>query len=83
MKASDNYTGDAEVDRLLFSWPRVIGAASGWTRGFALGVQRDRKRHGWMPTARQLSLMRRLVAELPATARDAEADDLPLIEAEA
>ncbi|WP_313138111.1 hypothetical protein [Paracoccus jeotgali] len=66
MRAADAYTGDAEVDELLFAWGRVIGNAEGWTRGFALGVQRDRKRPGWTPSPRQLSIMRRLVAELPA-----------------
>lgn len=52
---------------MLFVWPRVIAAAEGWTRGFALGIQRDRKKHGWMPTPRQLPIMRRLVSELPDT----------------
>lgn len=76
-----SYTGDPEVDRLLFSWPRVIASASGWSRGFALDIQRDRKRHGWMPSARQLATMRRLVADLPITAAD-DQDDVLLIEAE-
>lgn len=63
--AAQAYTGDSEVDHLLFSWGRVIAHAEGWARGFALGIQRDRKKHGWTPTPRQLSMMRRLVAELP------------------
>ena len=65
MSAAQAYTGDPEVDRLLFSWGRVIASASGWTRGFALGIQRDRKKPGWTPTPRQLSMMRRMVADLP------------------
>lgn len=65
MSAGQAYTGDPEVDRLLFSWGRVIRDATGWTRGFALSIQRARKRPGWMPTLKQLSVMQRLVAELP------------------
>lgn len=65
MSADRAYTGDPEVDRLLFSWGRVIANAEGWTRGFALSIQRDRKKPGWMPSPRQLSIMHRLVAELP------------------
>ena len=82
MSAAQAYTGDPEVDRLLFSWGRVIASASGWTRGFALGIQRDRKKPGWTPTPRQLALMQRLVAELPATAAQAVADEWSPIEAE-
>lgn len=82
MSAAHAYTGDPEVDRLLFSWGRVIANAEGWTRGFALGIQRDRKRHGWSPTPRQLATMRRLVAELPITDADA-AYGPDLIEADA
>lgn len=82
MSAAHAYTGDPEVDRLLFSWGRVIGSAEGWTRGFALAIQRDRKRHGWTPSPRQLSVMRRLVAELPTTDADT-ANGPDLIEADA
>lgn len=80
MSAAQSYTGDAEVDRLLFSWGRVIAASGDWTRGFALGIQRDRKKPGWMPTPRQRAIMHRLVAELPATAAQAAADDFDPIE---
>ena len=66
MSAAQAYTGDPEVDRLLFSWGLVIRDASGWTRGFALSIQRDRKRPGWTPSRKQLAVMQRLVAELPA-----------------
>lgn len=65
MSAAQAYTGDPEVDRLLFSWRRVIAQAEGWSRGFALSIQRDRKRPGWMPSPKQLAVMQRLVAELP------------------
>jgi hypothetical protein len=59
------YTGDPEVDRLLFSWGRVIRDSEGWARGFALSIQRDRKKLGWKPSPKQLWVMQRLVAELP------------------
>ncbi len=65
MSAAQSYTGDPEVDRLLFSWRRVIAQAEGWSRGFALSIQRDRKRPGWMPSPKQFAVMQRLVAELP------------------
>lgn len=74
MSASGAYTGVPEVDHLLFSWPRVIADASGWTRGFALSVQRDRKKPGWQPSAKQLSVMQRLVAELPQVIGEDEPD---------
>lgn len=73
MTAGQHYTGDAEVDRLLFSWGRVIRDAEGWARGFTLSIQRDRKKPGWNPSAKQLSLMRRMVAELPQS--DPEGDN--------
>lgn len=76
MKANHAYTGNPEVDHLLFSWGRVIADARGWTRGFALSIQRDRKKPGWLPSDRQLSVMRRLVAELPTVA----GEDIDLIE---
>lgn len=77
MRAEQAYTGDPEVDQLLFSWRRVIGQATGWTRGFALSIQRDRKKPGWMPSRKQFAVMQRLVAELP---QDLPDDDFDLIE---
>lgn len=78
MSAERGYTGDPEVDQLLFRWRRVIADAEDeWTRGFALSIQRARKRSGWTPSTRQLSVMRRLVAELPPGAGE---DDPDLIE---
>ncbi|MFN3275826.1 MAG: hypothetical protein ACK41U_14280 [Paracoccus sp. (in: a-proteobacteria)] len=74
MSANLAYTGDPDIDRLLFSWPRVIADASGWSRGFALSIQRDRKKPDWRPSDRQLSVMRRLVAELPQTVGEADPD---------
>lgn len=76
MRADQAFTGDAEVDQLLFSWGRVIADATGWARGFALSIQRDRKKPGWHPTPKQQAMMRRLVAELPAVS----GEDIDLIE---
>lgn len=72
------YTGDPETDRLLFRWPAVIRSTTGRWRGFALGIQRDRKKPGWMPSPRQIAAMRRLVAELPVSG----GNDPKLIEGE-
>jgi hypothetical protein len=66
VNAQKHFTGDTEVDQLLFSWGRVIRDAEGWARGFALSIQRARKKPEWKPSARQLSVMRQMVAELPA-----------------
>ncbi|MFV0411251.1 MAG: hypothetical protein ACK5LJ_16585 [Paracoccus sp. (in: a-proteobacteria)] len=76
MRAERSFTGEPEVDRLLFSWGRVIGQAQGWARGFALSIQRDRKKPGWMPSPKQMAVMQRLVAELP----QALPEDFDLIE---
>lgn len=62
MRAEDAYTGHPDVDQLLFSWGRVIANAKGWERGFALSIQRDRKRPGWHPSHKQFAVMERLVA---------------------
>ena len=76
MKADRAYTGDMEVDRLLFRWGRVVADAQGWARGFALSIQRARKKPGWTPTAKQLAVMRRMVAELPMTANGEDAEPI-------
>lgn len=81
-KASQSYTGISEVDELLFSWGRVIAwaktHASKWEAGFALSIQRDRKRANWRPSHKQLAVMHQLKARAD---RDAPAiwdeDDLP------
>lgn len=75
MTAAKSYTGDAEVDHLLFRWGRVIADAQGWARDFALSIQRARKKPGWKPTAKQLAMMQRMVAELPVSGY-AEVSDL-------
>lgn len=73
-RADRAYTGDALVDHLLFRWGRVIAGSDGWARGFALSIQRARKKPGWTPTPKQLSVMQRMVAELPITSNDEDAD---------
>lgn len=84
MTAARSYTGDAEVDRLLFHWGRVLRDAEGWTRDFALSIQRARKKPGWVPSAKQLAVMHRMVAELPQTEaplfEGSGGDDVDLIE---
>lgn len=74
MRADRAYTGDSEIDHLLFKWGRVVAGSQGWARGFALSIQRDRKKPGWMPTAKQLAVIRRMVAELPMSGNDQEPD---------
>lgn len=78
MSAAQTYTGNPEVDTLLFSWPRVIADAQGWERGFALSIQRDRKRPGWKPSHKQFAVMEKLVRKArPASAHVCACDDLP------
>jgi hypothetical protein len=85
MRAEEAYTGHPDVDRLLFSWGRVIANAKGWERGFALSIQRDRKRAGWRPSHKQFAKMEDLVAST-ASARvtkienDDQSDDFDLID---
>lgn len=72
---------DQDVDELLFAWGRVIG----WARtfgsksdfGFALSVQRDRKRPGWRPSHRQFGLMLRLKNRADQQAQAPPELDLP------
>lgn len=52
------------LEVLLHHWPAVIRYADeGWARGFALSIQRARKRPGWVPTSRQMAVMQQMVAE--------------------
>lgn len=83
-RADRCYTGHPEADELLFKWGRVIAWAQGWERGFALSIQRDRKRHGWTPSYKQLAIMHRLVAamERDAPCHHEELPDGGLIEGE-
>lgn len=77
MRAEEAYTGHADVDRLLFSWGRVIAHAHGWERGFALSIQRARKRPGWRPSHKQYALMEKLVATVRPDRGPAGHDDTP------
>jgi hypothetical protein len=78
LTADNHFTGDADVDQLLFIWGRVIRDAEGWARGFALSIQRDRKKPGWKPSAKQLSIMRQMVAEVAAYAGTADTQVIEL-----
>ena len=79
MSAAEAYTGDPDVDTLLFSWGRVIANAQGWERGFALSIQRDRHKPGWRPSHKQFAVMEKLVRNTPppVAAGIYPADDLP------
>lgn len=58
-------TDQRPIEVLLHHWPAVIrDADEGWARGFALSIQRARKRPGWIPTGRQMAVMQQMVAEL-------------------
>lgn len=71
-------TGRAEVERLLFHWPAVIRAAQeDWAKTFAQSIALQSRRRGWNPSAKQLGIMRRMVAELFQRAAE---DDGALIE---
>jgi hypothetical protein len=53
------------IDELLHHWRAVIGAApKGFPRDFALSIQKNRRKPGWIPTPKQEAIMRQMVAEL-------------------
>lgn len=55
----------AEIERLLFHMPAVAQwAENDWSAGFARSVIGQCKRRGWKPSPKQLSMMRKLVADL-------------------
>ncbi|WP_138468245.1 hypothetical protein [Poseidonocella sp. HB161398] len=56
---------EMEIERLLWSWPRVIERAeSGWERDFAKSIYQQARRPKWMPSPKQANLMRSMVAGL-------------------
>lgn len=72
---------ERSLDELLHHWRAVIGAApKGFSRDFALSIQRHRRRPDWQPTPKQLALMRQMVAELFT---HVDAGEVQLIEGEA
>lgn len=53
------------ADECLFHWPAVQKAAEGrWETGFAAEVAERARKPWWRPTAKQLTIMRRMVDEL-------------------
>lgn len=54
-----------ELERLLHHMPAVArGATNEWATGFARSILRQAQRPSWRPSAKQASMMRRLVSEL-------------------
>jgi len=56
---------EMEIERILWSWPRVVATARGdWAKGFTASIGKQMRRPGWQPTEKQAGIMRRMVAEL-------------------
>lgn len=57
-------TVEEEVDRFV-EWhaPRILREGTAWEAGFTRSILRMSRRQGWMPSAKQLAAMRRIVAE--------------------
>ena len=78
--ASFPRTSERTVDELLFHWPAVVQRAeTDFSIGFAKSIAGQSRRRGWKPTAKQLPIMRQMVADLFAY-DSGEEDDLQLIE---
>lgn len=59
------HAGTFEIERLLHHLPTVAQSAENdWAEGFAKSITRQARRKGWKPSQKQLSIMRRLVADL-------------------
>lgn len=68
------------ADECLFHWNAVIKVATDeWAMGFAKSIKGQSRRRGWLPTPKQLNLMRSMVSALFAD-RDGADDDPSLIE---
>jgi hypothetical protein len=68
-----------ETERLLFHMPTVAERATNtWAQGFASSIVRQSRRHNWRPSPKQLTVMRRLVAEMFAHGNEEE--ECPVIE---
>ncbi len=66
-------TSPDEIERLIFHMPTVASLAENdWAKGFALSVTRQARRRGWMPSQKQLGIMRGLVADLFAYGADTD-----------
>ena len=61
---------DRELDEIItLRWPLVLrrvmaDGSDEWIKGFAKSIARHGKRASWRPTAKQIAIMRQLVAEL-------------------
>ncbi|WP_421904642.1 hypothetical protein [Mameliella sp.] len=68
-----------ELERLLFYMPTVAERATNtWAQSFATSIVRQSRRRNWRPSQKQLSMMRRLVAEMFAHGNEEE--KCPVIE---
>lgn len=55
----------SELERLLHHMPTVAEKATNeWTANFARSIVRQSRRRGWRPSAKQLPIIRQLVADL-------------------
>lgn len=53
------------VEELIWYMPVVAGRARDeWAKGFAESIVKQARRRNWNPSAKQLALMQRMVAEL-------------------
>lgn len=59
-----------EVERLVYHMKSIAGTGDAWSTGFARSILRNSKRPGWVPSEKQLSCMRNLVADLFANRSD-------------
>jgi hypothetical protein len=71
-----------EIERLVYHMPTVAELAENdWSRGFALSIRKNSRRHNWRPSDKQLAMMRKLVSELFTHIRNNDQeDDFSLIE---
>lgn len=70
---------ERSADECLFWFPQIARAATNsWARDFANSIVVQSRRRGWKPSPKQLTLMRRLVAEWFVHRSDG--DDMPLVE---
>ena len=69
------------LEEVLAHWPAVMTAAKTspdpWVQGFVAGIAKRRRWRNWIPTPKQLAIMRRLVSEI---FREADADEFEVIE---
>jgi len=65
----------SEIERLLHHMPVVAERSEdAWVTEFCRSIARQSRRRNWKPTTKQLSMMRRLVADLFALGSDTGGD---------